>query len=751
MRIINKYFLREFLPSIFFGLLFYTSFFVITSFIEITELSLKNGIPFFKASFIIFLSFPYILTTTIPMATFFGILLGISKLQSQNEIFALFSLGLSKRIIYKEVFKIALFFLCIHLILSIYILPEANRTLVLYRIELLQSGLSKNIEPKTFLKAFPGKIIYIKNIKENKNKWEEIFITDFSQVDGEQYVYAKEGELYLNKEGNQIWLKLYNTLTISLKDEKSFQKNTSSQQDILLYPPLRQSTSYKTGVREKNLRELKGLFNDLNPSLKNKARVEFHKRFVLPALSFIFPFFALSLSLRKREKGSVKGYAFLISLIVILISYIFLIYNESLAVDGKLNPAFSMWSIPVFFFLTTLFFLLFPKREGKLKIIPYPSVKEKKENERKSFKKSSISFHLLDQYLFRFFIPYFLISVLAISSLFIIVDFAQIVDEINKNKVPLNFVLNYYIYSLPHNLYNFIIPLCILSSIAIGIAILEKNKEITALKALGVSLSRISLSLLILAFIIGITFFIFSEIYLPEINQKSEEYRDTILGKKNLPKFARFYGEDTYVASEKGWIYKYKTFDKKNSSILGFEGFNFSQQPEIFLIAREVYFSEGKWIVSEGVERRIYEDKIDFKKIDNEIYKIPDKPEVFSSIYDNPSNLNLLKLRSYISNLKRAGYKPYSWEVKLWQKIFYPLFILLIAFISIVFSFTQKSTHQIWGNLAKILFVGIIYWILIIFFGKMGEMQMLTPFLAAFSPNFLFMLYGLYYYLGIRE
>lgn len=750
MKLIVKYFYKEFIPSIFFGLFFYTSLFVITSFIEVTELSLKNGIPFLKASYIIFLSFPYILTTTIPMAMFFGVLLGISKLQSQNEIFAFYSLGISQKNIYLQIFGISTIFFIFHLFLSIYILPSANKSLVQYRIQLLQSGISKNIEPKTFLKSFPGKVIYIKNLKENKSSWEDIFISDYSQANMEQFIYAKEGQLYLNKEGDQIWLKLINSISMSLKDEKSFQKNTSSQQDILLYPPLRQSTSYRTGIREKSLSELKELFYEQNMALRNKAKVEFHKRFVLPALSFLFPFFALSISLRKKEKGAVKGYAFIISLFVILIAYMLLIYNETLAVEGKINPVLSMWIIPIFFLLCTLLFLFFPRIEKYIK--PLPSFKkEKNEVSKKRFKKSSFNFHLLDLYLFKSFIPFFLLSILAISSLYIILDFAQIVEEINKNKIPLKMVFYYYLYSLPKSFYDFIVPLCILASLAIGIAILERNKEITALKALGVSLQRIFLSLLILTFAIGILFFIFSEIYLPEINQKSEDLKDLIFGKRNLPRFARFYGQDTFIASEKGWIYKYKTLDRKNNSIIGFEGFNFSQKPEIFINAKEIYFSDGKWVISEGAERKIYEDKIEFKRIENEFYEIPDDLETFSSIYDNPSNLNILKLKEYISNLKRAGYKPYSWEVKLWQKIFYPLFILLIGFISIVFSLTSKSTYHIWGNLAKILFIGIIYWILIIFFGKMGEMQMLTPFLSAFSPNFLFIIFGVYYYMGIKD
>jgi lipopolysaccharide export system permease protein len=750
MKLIKYYFNKEFIPSILFGLFFYTTLFLITSFIEILELSLKNGIPFLKASYIIFLSFPFILTTTIPMAMFFGVILSLAKLQSQNEIFAFYSLGLSKKIFYKEIFRISLIFFLIHIFISFYLLPRANRNLVQYRIQLLQSGVSKNIEPRTFIKAFPQKVIYIKNLKNDKKYWEYIFIADYSQPNISQYIYAKEGELFLNPEGNQIWLKIYDTVTLALKDEKSFQKNTSKEQNILLFPPIKQTNSYKFGAREKGLKELYKDFKNENQYIRNRSKVEFNKRFVLPSLSMIFPFLALAISLRKRERGSVKGYAFLVSLIVILTAYLFIIYNESLAVEGKMDPYISMWIIPAFFFFITALLIILPQRDKKAKFLPLFK-KKKRETIKTKERKVAFSFYLLDFYLLKSFIPYFILSILAISSLYIILDFAQLVEEINKNKLSFYSILSYYFYALPQSLYDYIIPISILFSVSIGFAVLERNKEITALRGLGVSFLRIFSSFLIFIIFIALSVFIFSEIYLPLNNQKFEEYKSIIFGKTNVPKIVKFFGQDTFIASDKGWIYKYKAFEKKNNSIIGFEGFNFEQEPQLFISADELFFQDKRWIATKGIERKIFNGKIEFKKLENEEYEIPDKPETFSSLLDSPNNLNILKLKSYISNLKKAGHKPSNWEVKLYQKLFYPLFIIILGFISILSSFSSKTIYHIWGNLAKTLFVGIIYWILMIFFVKMGEMQILSPFLSAFSPNFLALIFGVYYYLGIKN
>lgn len=749
MKLIKHYFNKEFISSILFGLFFYSSLFLITSFMEIAELSLKNGIPFLKSFYIIFLSFPYILTTTIPMAVFFGTLFAIAKLQNQNEIFAFYSLGIEKKVFYREVFRISLFFFFLHIIISLFILPKANRALVQYRIQLLQSGVSKSIEPATFIKAFPQKIIYIKNLKDEKRLWENIFIADYSQPNLEQYIFAKEGELYLNPEGNQIWLKIHNSINLALKEENSFQKNTSKEQDILLFPPIKQIKSYKFGAREKNLKELYEEFNDQNQYIRNRSKVEFNKRFVLPSLTLIFPFLALTISLRKRERGSVKGYAFLVSLLIILIAYIFLIYNESLALEGKMNPYISMWIIPFFFLFLAILFIILPEKEKAIKLLP--PIEKKKEKRKKREIKISFSFYLLDFYLLKTFIPYFFITIISTSSLYIILDFAQIIEDIHKNKISFYSVFSYYLYSLPQNLYDYIIPISILASLSIGLAILERNKEITALRGLGISIFRISSSLLIFILFLSLSIFIFSESYLPLLNQKVDEYKSKIFGKGTMPKIARFFGQYTFITSQKGWIYKYKAFDKKNNNIIGFQGFNFETKPDIFISAEELYFQKGSWIATKGIERKIFDEKIEFKKLENEEYKIPDKPEVFSSIVDSPSNLNIIKLKNYISNLKKAGHKPSNWEVKLFQKIFYPIFLIILGFISIILSFSSKAIYHIWGNLTKVLLVGVIYWILIIFFAKMGEMNMLSPFLSAFSPNFFALIFGIYYYLGIKN
>ncbi len=749
MMLLTKYFYKEFYPSIFFGLLFFTSLFIISSFFEIAELSLKNGIPLIKATYIIYLSFPFILTSTIPMAVFFGILLSIAKLQSQNEINALYSLGFKKKIFYKETFKIALVFLFIHCIISFVILPKANKNLVQYRIQLLQSGITKAVEPKTFIKTFPKKIIYIKNLFEEKRIWEEIFLVDYTQKELNQYIFAKNGVVYLNKEGNQLWLKIKDSITIGIGEKGKFQKNTAKEQDILLFPPFQKNAIYRVGAREQNLFELYNSFKDPNEYIRNKSKVEFHKRFVLPSLTFLFSFLSLSISLRRREKGAVKGYAVLVSLFVILIAYLLLIYNETLAVEGKINPAFSMWSIPIFFSFWIILAIFLPQKS----FFKGLKIKLKKEEKRKKIysTKSTFNFYLLDFYLLKSFIPWFLFSSLCILSLFIILDFAQIVEDIQKNKPTFYFIFSYYLNAIPQSLYDFIFPISVLVSLGVCISLLEKNREISALKSLGVPIFRIITSLLIFIFSLGIIIFILSETFLPTINQNLDEYKAIITGKKPISKVFRLMGNDFYVATENNWIYQYKAFEKDKKTLLDLKGFFFDKDNSVILEAKEVNFMEDKWFIKEGWERKLINDKIEFKEIKEEIYNMLDSPKVFFDIFDNPNNLNIIKLERYISNLKKAGYKPYKWEIKLWQKLFYPFFLLLIGFVSIVSITYGKSYSHLWGNLAKAFLFGLIYWILVIIFGKIGEIQMLSPFLSAISPNVIAFLLGLYFYFGYEK
>src|SRR4029077_12638672 len=99
---------------------------------------------------------------------------------------------------------------------------------------------------------------------------------------------------------------------------------------------------------------------------------------------------------------------------------------------------------------------------------------------------------LLDRYVVRLFSMVFGLVLFSGLALFIIFDLSDLIDEILKNKVPKVIVFSYYKYLSLQMFYD-IAPVVVLVTTLMTFSLLARSNEITALKALGPSLYRLSL------------------------------------------------------------------------------------------------------------------------------------------------------------------------------------------------------------------------------------------------------------------
>src|SRR5213075_2028387 len=89
-------------------------------------------------------------------------------------------------------------------------------------------------------------------------------------------------------------------------------------------------------------------------------------------------------------------------------------------------------------------------------------------------------------------------------------------------------------------------------------------------------------------------------------------------------------------------------------------------------------------------------------------------------------------------------------QVQYYLKFANPLFALIMAMISIPFGFLVGNRGAMTGIGASIV-IGIAYWGVQPLFEKIGDVGLLPPAMAAWSPDVLFSLMGLYLLLRMRS
>ena len=113
---------------------------------------------------------------------------------------------------------------------------------------------------------------------------------------------------------------------------------------------------------------------------------------------------------------------------------------------------------------------------------------------------------LLDKYILKEFLRFFLITCVTFIALYLIVDFFEKIRMFLSNQATPAQMASYFIYSIPM-IISLTLPAAILLSTLLTYSFLSKFSEITAMKANGVSLYRMALPALGVAVLVGVFLF----------------------------------------------------------------------------------------------------------------------------------------------------------------------------------------------------------------------------------------------------
>ena len=112
--------------------------------------------------------------------------------------------------------------------------------------------------------------------------------------------------------------------------------------------------------------------------------------------------------------------------------------------------------------------------------------------------------------------------------------------------------------------------------------------------------------------------------------------------------------------------------------------------------------------------------------------------------------MNFIELDRYIRDLQQSGFDTMKLQVEFYRKFSVPLFALIMALIAVPFGFMVGNRGAMTG-IGVAIAIAIAYWGLSTLFEKAGGVGQLPPAMAAWSPDVIFALAGLYLVLRLRS
>ncbi len=351
---------------------------------------------------------------------------------------------------------------------------------------------------------------------------------------------------------------------------------------------------------------------------------------------------------------------------------------------------------------------------------------------------------ILDRYLARAFLRTFFLSLVTVTSIYLIVDFFDRVAVFLDTGTSLGVTIRYFFYKAPLSISR-VTGFATLFSALFGLGMLARGQEIMAMRSSGITIQRIALPVIILSIFICFGNFFWNETLVPTFSHRAETIYITEVRKKQQESL---YGtHDIWIRGENSFI-NIDNFDTKTNTL---------ETVTIFLLNRDFslrglveipssHWTGRKWESKGATEWHLSPDGQINKQNSVALPTISETPDDLRLLDRDPEEFAFFDLQKQIEDMKAKGLDATSYEVDLQHKLAIPVVSPLMVLLAVPFALKRRLGGGLALSFGVAMFIGFGYWVLTAFCLSLGHSAVIPPWLAAWLPNSIFALIGLFFF-----
>ena len=750
------------------GFLAYTGFMAVRGLVQFSELLVQSEHPLAEAGVVVALSLPHIVVLTLPVAFLLGLLIGIGRLSADSELTALRASGVDLLVLYRPIAALAAATAGVTLVLMLAVVPRTNHLLYAMKLRLSSFAFAQRIQPGVFSPEIAGLRVYAEGASADRRELTGLIISDRSNPEGAQLTLARRGWLELEEDQGRLWLRVEDAERHHLaEDGRRYDVTSFSRQRMVLQdngPTLGVSEKQ---IREQTLRELldRAAARTRRPEERRLAQTEVHKKFALPAACLVFGLIGLPLGIVNRRGGRAAGFA--VSIAIVLLYYALLATGEARAIEGRMSPGLAMWLPNLLLLAFGAYALTRVRRDKSIFALPFKSAPRAVPSEVSGSRPNAAAapterpvatagrrtslpgLLLIDRYIARRFLGVFALVVASIATLYVLIDYLEISDDIARHRPPTSLILRYVQASLSPIILT-IVPFAFLVAALVTIASLVRSAETTALLAHGISLYRTTAPILVLAVMAGGLLFVFAERIVPTAASEADRLRFLLKGQ--TPPVSNVGG--AWFRGDAGRFYAADAYDPASRIATGVSVLQIDPSTWRLVSRHDAararlapgkgLFAEDGWIrtFTQGHALAIRRDGPFF-------IEAPEAAAGFASGQADPRQMTYRELARFIEVRRRAGADTAMLATGLHQKTAVAASALLLTLVGLPFAFAYGKRGAVAG-IGIALFLGLTYLFLSALLVSFGEQGAIPPLIAAWAPNVFFGLGATWGLLGVR-
>jgi len=338
---------------------------------------------------------------------------------------------------------------------------------------------------------------------------------------------------------------------------------------------------------------------------------------------------------------------------------------------------------------------------------------------------------MLDRYIGRAVIGHTLVVFAILLMIYFFSTFVNEMGYVGKGHYTTVNALLYSLMLIPRQAYE-LFPMVALLGSMLGLGSLANSSELTVMRAAGVSVKRVAISVLKAGLVMIAVVIVLGEGVAPELEKTAHVQRLKAMAKSisvntNSGMWAK--DGDSFIA-----------IDKLNpgGDAVGVTLYRMSgQQIKEIAVASNARYQNGVWYL-DNLRRTLFEEgRVRVEHQEQAEWETGLTPDVINLASMPPENLAIWELNEYIGYLSDNGLASQRYQVALWVRVMAPFATSVMILMALPFVFGSTRALGVGARIMIGAMIGIVFYLFNSVFSRVGIVYDIPPFLSAAIPTVL--------------
>ena len=342
----------------------------------------------------------------------------------------------------------------------------------------------------------------------------------------------------------------------------------------------------------------------------------------------------------------------------------------------------------------------------------------------------------------------------ALLALFSFFELLNQLDDVGRAGYQLREVFIYVLLSLPSRTYE-LMPLAALIGTIYALSKLASNSEFTIMRVSGMSTRRLAYAVLSVGVVLMLITYALGEFLAPPAERLARQSKLVATGASVAQQFRSGVWVRDALKGPDGQVQRLRFVNVArvlpDITVEGWRVFEFDREFRLRSISRA---AEGRfvdeagtrgWKLKDVVETRLpVVDPSDMSPspLRTEIVREPERlwvsdlrPDIFGVLLVQPERMAALNLAQYIDHLAENHQQTDRYEIALWNKVFYPLAVLVMMVLALPFAYLHVRAGSVSLKIFTGVMIGVLYYMLTKLFAHLGLLNTWPPVVIAALPS----------------